>query len=614
MALWNTTIGQGTSRRTQGRITNIRVKESFGHIEFSVRIASPTTTEKEQDKGRIDAAIIQIKRGTDVLIEGFIEDVQLGADYVRYTGRSFLILLGYSTASETATNGTTEAEFTDKEGNQIINTLIYDYCHSKDPEVWSSVQLRDIYGANVVYTGTVKFHGKKVYQIVREMCQSYGKDLYSATFWHNDDVTHKVIVVGEKTRGDSVSPHTTLKGGIHLKGIPIVTHRSSETINCLRVIGGGTGKDKVSVFVEDAVSVANIGYIEGEPYHSNMVRSVETAQSIGEAIIDAKKDPIIGVDVETALYINDLRYGDWVRIVDSYSGLDVIKRIKSITRTYDINSTDAMMLELGDKFDNYQNIINDLTKGDIEGEPDMVAAGGSLKMTANDPPSEYVRIDGGTWYGTDGQPHERTGGGTAAWLGGSGTFPTGSGGYRKAVVQIADVTHSITSAFGDIVSSADLAQDSVVSADSGNMPIGIVILRQSGSADSISNVHDKRTDGKSYIYLDARPIIGSASAGYGGAGSWELTTEETWAASTLYTIGDFISPTVANYKSYECTTGGTSGTVEPTWTLTLGGTNSDGVTCVWTCRNVRLVPINRPTLTDMDIWIRPQGNGIVYLG
>jgi len=180
MALWNTTIGQGSSRRTQGRITNIHVKESFGHVEFSVKIASPTTAEKEQIKGRIDAAIIQIKRGTDTLIEGFIEDVQLGADYVQYTGRSFLILLGYSTASETGTDGKTEAEFTDKEGNYIIETLIDDYCQNKDPEVYSSIQLRDIYGANVVYNGDVKFHGKKVYQIVREMCQSYGKDLWSS--------------------------------------------------------------------------------------------------------------------------------------------------------------------------------------------------------------------------------------------------------------------------------------------------------------------------------------------------------------------------------------------------------------------------------------------------
>jgi hypothetical protein len=287
-----------------------------------------------------------------------------------------------------------------------------------------------------------------------------------------DDVTVKTINVGEKTRGhagtvtDPGDPHTTLRGGVHLKGIPIVSYRSSETINCLRVIGGGTGKDKVSVFVEDATSIAAIGYVEGEPYHSNMIRSVDTAQSIGEAIIDAKKDPIEDIDVETALYINDLEYGDWV---------------KSITRVYNINSVDSMILELGDKFDNYQNIINDLTKGDVDTEPDMAMSGGSLKMTANDPPSEYVRIDPGTWYGTDGQPYERTGGGVCAWLGSSDPFPSSSNGWRKAVVQIADETYSISSALGDVVATEDLARDSVVSEDSGNMPIGIVILRQAGS-------------------------------------------------------------------------------------------------------------------------------------
>jgi hypothetical protein len=612
MALWNTTIGQGTSRRTQGRITNIRVKESFGHIEFLVRVARPTTAEKEQDKGRIDAAIIQIKRGTDVLIEGFIEDVQLGADYVQYTGRSFLILLGYSTASTTSSGGVTEAEYSGKSGNYIIEDLISKYCTIKDSEVSTSISLKDIYGVDVEYVGDVKLHGKKVYQIVREMCQSYGHDLWSSTIWSGNNVDTKNINVGTKTRGDSVTAHTTLKGGVHLKGIPIVTYRSSETINCLRVIGGGTGKDKVSVFVEDAVSVAAIGYIEGEPYHSNMVRSVETAQSIGEAIIDAKKDPIVGVDVETALYINDLRYGDWVRIVDSYSGLDVIKRIKSITRMYDINSTDAMILELGDKFDNYQNIINDLTKGDVEEEPDMSKAGGSFRITANDPPSDWVRVDGGSWYGTDGVLYTRDGDGAAAFFSQSPPVNPSTDNYMKAIVQIADVTLSISVKRGSEWGSYTDAQSETVSADTANTPLGEIILRGSGS-DNISDIYDTYTDVKSYIYRDARPIVGSSAQGFGGAGSWELTTEETWAASTLYTIGDFISPTVANDKSYECTTGGTSGTVEPTWTLTLGSTNSDG-SCTWTCRNVRLVPINRPTLTDMDIWVRPQGDGIVYLG
>lgn len=619
MALWNTTIGQGSSRRTQARITDIRVRERFGHIEFSVRIASATTAERAQVKGRVDAAIIQIKRGTDILIEGFIEDVKLGGDYIQYTGRSFLILLGYSTASETDTSGKTEAEFSNKTGNHIITKLIDDYCYTKDPEIYPSISLKDIYGVNVIYEGDVKLHGKKVYQIVREMCQSYGHDLWSWGFWFGDNVAHKVIEVGEKKRGhagtvtDPGDPHTTLRGGVHLKGTPIVSYRSSDTINCLRIIGGGTGKDKVSVFVEDTTSVAAIGYVEGEPYHSNIIRSVATAQSVGEAIIDAKKDPIEEIDIETALYINNLRYGDWIRIVDTHTGLDTVKRIKEITRVYNINSADSMILGLGDKFDNYQNIINDLTKGDVDAEPDMAMAGGSLKMTANDPPSKWVRVDGGTWYGTDGQPRER-GSGTAAWLDGNGAFPTGSGGYRKAVVQIADATHSISSAFGDIVATAELAEATVVSADSGNLPIGIVILRQAGSADSISDVYEVKTDGKSYIYLDARPIIGSSAAGYGGEGRWALTIDNTWTASTVYTVGDWIGPTTPNSRSYKCTTGGLSGTTEPaTWGLTLGSVTNDNA-AAWTCYYEGIVVDSIDGVANLDVHVRPTGAGVVYLG
>ena len=251
MALWNTTIGQGSSRRTQARITNIDITESFGHIQFSIKIVSPTTDEKNQDKGRIDEAIIQISRGTDTLVEGFIEDVKLGADYVQYSGRSFLVLLGYSTASRTSDDDDegTEAEYSNKSGNYIIIDMINRYCMTKDTEVRPSVSLKDIYDVDVEYEGDVKLHGKKVYQIVREMCQSYGHDLWSSTTWVTNDVTIKTMNVGKKTRGSSTSQHTTLKGGVHLKGIPIVNYRASETINCLRVIGAGTGKDKVSVFV-----------------------------------------------------------------------------------------------------------------------------------------------------------------------------------------------------------------------------------------------------------------------------------------------------------------------------------------------------------------------------
>lgn len=614
---WIVNIGQEDDLigvRTQDRITNIRVMEEFGNVEFSVTIKNPIISEKSQPKGRIDAAIIQIKRRSGMVVEGYIEDVEDGGDYVTYSGRCFLVLMGYSTSSSTDKNsGETDAEFSNSSGETIITSLISDYCTSKDSEITSSITFDDI------YEGDVKLHGKKVYQIVREMCQSYGYDLWMTTILDgNDNVTSKIINVGEKVRGDDQgNPHKTLYGGIHLKSVPIINYKSSQAINCLRVIGGGVGKDKVSVFVENTASILAIGHIEGEPYHSNMIRSVDTAQSVGTAIINAKKDPIEELHVELAIYIDDLEYGDWIQVIDTHSNLDTIKRIKKIIRTYAINSADTMSIELGEAFDNYQNIIRDLTKGDVDNEAEMTMAGGSLKMTANDPPGEWVRIDGGTWYGTDGQPHEITGGRVCAWLGGptgGNPFPDSSNGYRKAVVQIHDVTHSVTSALGTVVATAELAQDDILSADAENIPIGIVILRQSGDSNAISDVHDKATSGKSYIYLDARPIIGSSISGYGGEGSWEPTNTTKWAASTAYILGDMVGANIGGAnRSYECTDYGTSGSVEPDWTTTIDGTNIDNG-AIWTCRSIRLVPINQSAITNMDIWVRPQGAGVVYLG
>lgn len=57
----------------------------------------------------------------------------------------------------------------------------------------------------------------------------------------------------------------------------------------------------------------------------------------------------------------------------------------------------------------------------------------------------------------------------------------------------------------------------------------------------------------------------------------------TWQSGTAYGLGAYVEPTVANGKKYECTTAGTSGGSEPTWTTTIGNTTADN-TATWTCR------------------------------
>jgi hypothetical protein len=51
--------------------------------------------------------------------------------------------------------------------------------------------------------------------------------------------------------------------------------------------------------------------------------------------------------------------------------------------------------------------------------------------------------------------------------------------------------------------------------------------------------------------------------------------------STAVSVGDFTVPATPNGRLYRCTTAGTTGSGEPTWPTTDGGTVSDG-TAVWT--------------------------------
>lgn len=51
--------------------------------------------------------------------------------------------------------------------------------------------------------------------------------------------------------------------------------------------------------------------------------------------------------------------------------------------------------------------------------------------------------------------------------------------------------------------------------------------------------------------------------------------------SHAYAVGDMVRPTTRNGRTYRCSTAGTSGSSEPTWSTSNGGTTTDG-TVVWT--------------------------------
>ena len=87
----------------------------------------------------------------------------------------------------------------------------------------------------------------------------------------------------------------------------------------------------------------------------------------------------------------------------------------------------------------------------------------------------------------------------------------------------------------------------------------------------------------------------------------------TWTASTVTTLGTPRSPTVANGHAYDCTTAGTTGATEPTWTTTVGGTTTDG-TVTWTCREMAFPTPHTPQPVFMDgyMFLAKAGTADIY--
>lgn len=108
--------------------------------------------------------------------------------------------------------------------------------------------------------------------------------------------------------------------------------------------------------------------------------------------------------------------------------------------------------------------------------------------------------------------------------------------------------------------------------------------------------------------------------GYSGAGDQDLTYTAAyvggyvmpgsigdWAASTAYTVGQFVRP-VADTSIvvlFECTTAGTTDATEPTWDETAGNTTTDN-TATWTARAATEMPFDmqEAALIQVADWFR----------
>jgi hypothetical protein len=121
--------------------------------------------------------------------------------------------------------------------------------------------------------------------------------------------------------------------------------------------------------------------------------------------------------------------------------------------------------------------------------------------------------------------------------------------------------------------------------DAAEIPCYAIILENSAESDQLigesGDVYDE-----TYLSDMNDGWIGSDSDIHS---TWivDTTAMNEWVASTSYTLGTAILPTVSNGYYYVCQVAGTSGGTEPSWETTIGFLNIDG-TCTWTCRALQL--------------------------
>jgi len=92
-----------------------------------------------------------------------------------------------------------------------------------------------------------------------------------------------------------------------------------------------------------------------------------------------------------------------------------------------------------------------------------------------------------------------------------------------------------------------------------------------------------------YLYVAVEYSNGDVKHAY-------LNDDGAWQDSHAYVAGQFVRPTTPNGFRYKCLANGTSGTVEPTWSTTLGADTAD-VGFDWRCFAMTIEDTNCPNTT-----------------
>lgn len=128
----------------------------------------------------------------------------------------------------------------------------------------------------------------------------------------------------------------------------------------------------------------------------------------------------------------------------------------------------------------------------------------------------------------------------------------------------------------------------------------IVVLRlREHEQVSGASVHVSADSGN---YVEVFTDLPAVAGGDLDTGESIPTEPDAWAATTAYSLDDIVVPTDPRESlglQMRCTTAGTSGGSEPTWTTTDGGTTNDG-SAVWTAEDLETGPVFRAGSPDYN--------------
>ena len=126
---------------------------------------------------------------------------------------------------------------------------------------------------------------------------------------------------------------------------------------------------------------------------------------------------------------------------------------------------------------------------------------------------------------------------------------------------------------GKIAASGKYTKCVSTASDGSQIPVAILAIDTDASGgDKIAPIYVGGEFNSNFIIFGGTDTAATTPLSAGSA---------AWAATTAKTVGQVVTPTVANGFAYRCIVAGTTGGSAPTWPQVDGGAVQDGTTLVW---------------------------------